>query len=345
MTKSVGSIKSSKKIFISWSGENSKEIAKALKEVLEEHIFNGTGLECFVSDIDISSGDDWWNKIKRELTNCKLGIVCITKENIKAPWIFFESGAMIARNLKLIPLLVNCGIHSLNNTPLSSKNMVDFYSQEKFLKMVRNINDDLHLLETSLQNLNLIAKEGYLWLHAELTPILKVLKNMRVFNEKYVYPQGITTVNLNTVYISAPMSSIDEGDYYSQRDFILRLDTLLRKIGFADVISPILENKDYDQFDGSTKAIKENFIYLRQVDTMLVIIPTNSPSSVLVEIGYGLALCKNTVIFHKEALPYILKDASSHVAHIDTRTFTDFDEIISIIEANGKQLFKLGEED
>lgn len=49
-----------KKIFISWSGENSKEIAKVIKKALENKIFEGTGLECFVSDLDISSGDDWW---------------------------------------------------------------------------------------------------------------------------------------------------------------------------------------------------------------------------------------------------------------------------------------------
>ena len=76
-----------KKIFISWSGENSKTIAKALKDSLEQGVFSGSGLECFVSDVDISSGDDWWNRIKTELKKCKLGIVCITKENLRAPWI------------------------------------------------------------------------------------------------------------------------------------------------------------------------------------------------------------------------------------------------------------------
>ena len=86
-----------KKIFISWSGDNSKQIARALKDSLENTIFKDTGLECFVSDVDISSGDDWWNKIKTELKKCKLGIACITKENLRAPWIYFESGAMIAR--------------------------------------------------------------------------------------------------------------------------------------------------------------------------------------------------------------------------------------------------------
>lgn len=45
---------SSKKIFISWSGDNSKQIAKELKNVLENIIFEGANLNCFVSDIDIA---------------------------------------------------------------------------------------------------------------------------------------------------------------------------------------------------------------------------------------------------------------------------------------------------
>ena len=34
-----------KKIFISWSGDNSKQIARALKDSLENTIFKDTGLE------------------------------------------------------------------------------------------------------------------------------------------------------------------------------------------------------------------------------------------------------------------------------------------------------------
>lgn len=287
----------------------------------------------------------WWNKIRRELSKCKLGIICITKENLKAPWIFFESGAMVARNLKLIPLLVNCDIRALNGTPLSSRNMVDFYSQEKFIKMIHNINGEFQLLNIPSHGLDAIAKEAYAWIQGTLSEVLKKLKNMRVFNEKYIYPQRITTVNLNTIYISAPMSSIDRDSYYKQREFIVKLSILLKSIGFDNVISPILKNTDYDKFDGGTKAIKENFVNLKQVDSMLVIMPNDVPSSVLVEIGYGLALCKNIVIFYKDTLPYILRDASSHITHIDSRVFINYEDVISIVSANGKQLFKLGEED
>ena len=69
------------------------------------------------------------------------------------------------------------------------------------------------------------------------------------------------------------------------------------------------------------------------------------PSSVLVEIGYALSLCKKTVIFYHEKLPYILEDAGTNITHIDSRQYSNFDDILHIIKSNGKQLFKMDEDD
>ena len=60
------------------------------------------------------------------------------------------------------------------------------------------------------------------------------------------------------------------------------------------MITIMFNNDDYDNFDGNTKAIKENFVALKQVDSMIDIYPQKTPSSVLVEVGYGLELCKNS---------------------------------------------------
>ena len=174
---------------------------------------------------------------------------------------------------------------------------------------------------------------------------MKKLKDMRVFNEKYIYPKSVTTVNVNTLYISAPMSSVSEFEYYDLRDFLLSLKPILEKIGFTRIICPHYYNPDYNNFDGSTKAIKENFIELKQVDSMIVVYPESAPSSVLVEIGYGIALCKKMIIFYKEDVPFILKDAGNNISHIDSRKYSNYDEITHIIKSNGEQLFKYDEED
>lgn len=121
-------------VFISWSGTNSKEIAGAIKWFLEK-IFAKEKIKCFTSDQDIASGADWWNKIHSELKACKISIICITKENIKAPWIYYEAGAMVAQGVqKIIPLFINCSLDALKGTPLHTKQAVDFYDFQKIKK-------------------------------------------------------------------------------------------------------------------------------------------------------------------------------------------------------------------
>lgn len=335
-----------KKIFISWSGEISKEIARQLKVVLENVIFPGTGLECFVSDVDIISGEDWWDKIKSELNTCDMGIVCITKENYTAPWIYFESGALVARELRLKPLLFNCNEKVLRGTPIAAKHMVDFYKAEKFRDMVRSINSELKLRTVDSSILDDAINAGYITLKDKLSKQLAELKKMRVFNESYVYPSCVKTVNLKTLYICAAMSSLSESEYCELRDFIIKLrPVLIDKCGFTSVESPVFDKESPSSFDGKTKAIRDNFRNMKQVDSMLVIYPRTVASSVLVEIGYGLALSKKTVIFHREDLPYILEEAGTNIQHIDTRRFDEYSAIMDTIEKNGRELFEMDEGD
>lgn len=333
------------KIFISWSGKNSKKIAIELKEILEKKIFSSTDFECFVSTVDIASGDDWWNKIKKELKRCKQGILCVTKENIKAPWIFYEAGAMVARDVPTIPLLFNCNINALEGSPIKGKQCIDFYDHAQFLKMIYDINCSMNLLPIEKSQMDAIAKEAYEELKKILQPTLKQLKQSRLFNEKYVYPNHITTVQTNTLYISAPMSSIDDKTYRELRENLLRLKTQLVNIGFLDIQCPLFDKTSSIVFDGKTKAIKENFVKMKQVDCMIIIYPQNVPSSVLVEIGYGISLCKKTVIFYRDKLPYILEEAGETISHVKTYKYDDFGEIEKIVSMNGMDIFDGGNDE
>ena len=114
------------------------------------------------------------------------------------------------------------------------------------------------------------------------------------------------------------------------------------EIGFVEVTCPIFDIDTADRFDGKTKAIKDNFPKMKQVDSMLVIYPRQVPSSTLVEIGYELALSKKMVIFHKEELPYILTEAGETISNIRTYKYTDFETIEDIIRKNEMTLFEGG---
>lgn len=78
-------------IFISWSGDTSKKVADHLKQFLHSVIQT---LKPFYSSEDISKGKRWSNEISEKLYKCDFGIVLLTKDNLKSPWIMFESGAL-----------------------------------------------------------------------------------------------------------------------------------------------------------------------------------------------------------------------------------------------------------
>lgn len=79
------------KLFISWSGEYTKQVALVLRTWLEELFDN---VKPFVSDRDIDPGARSMRVIEAELADTSFGIVVVTKENQGATWLNFEAGAL-----------------------------------------------------------------------------------------------------------------------------------------------------------------------------------------------------------------------------------------------------------
>lgn len=48
----------------------------------------------YVSSEDIDKGARWSTDIAKELEDSSFGILCVTKENLEAPWLLFEAGAL-----------------------------------------------------------------------------------------------------------------------------------------------------------------------------------------------------------------------------------------------------------
>ena len=79
------------KVFISWSGERSKAVAQALRDWLPNVI---QAVEPWMSEADIAKGARWSLDMARELDETRVGIICLTPENLNAAWILFEAGAL-----------------------------------------------------------------------------------------------------------------------------------------------------------------------------------------------------------------------------------------------------------
>lgn len=79
------------KVFISWSGSISHKVAVVFRDWLPSVI---QSIEPYVSSEDIDKGARWSTDIAGELHASTYGILCLTKDNIFAPWINFEAGAL-----------------------------------------------------------------------------------------------------------------------------------------------------------------------------------------------------------------------------------------------------------
>jgi len=125
------------KVFISWSGQVSRNIAEKIYEWLPMVL---QSVQPYMSSESIDKGARWANSISGELEDAGVGIVVLTPENINAPWIHFESGALakVVGDSKLAPLL--CGLKPSDvGTPLSQF-QVTVFNKDDVLKLLKSIN-------------------------------------------------------------------------------------------------------------------------------------------------------------------------------------------------------------
>lgn len=93
------------RVLISWSEKQSKAVAEALKEWLD--YFFEKDPETWMSEHDIAAGERWGNQLNKVLAKSSFGILCLTRENINAPWILFEAGSL-AKTLEFSRVVPYC---------------------------------------------------------------------------------------------------------------------------------------------------------------------------------------------------------------------------------------------
>lgn len=98
------------------------------------------GIECWISTEDIDKGSIWFGDINGQLSNTGVGILCLTRDNIAAPWILFEAGALSKglTKARVCPILINLN-HTDLKPPLSQFNGT-LPTKEDMLKLIKTIN-------------------------------------------------------------------------------------------------------------------------------------------------------------------------------------------------------------
>ncbi|GAA4983319.1 hypothetical protein GCM10023205_61370 [Yinghuangia aomiensis] len=125
------------KVFISWSGDLSREVAKELKSWATPIL---QSVDFWLSSHDISAGQRWFDRISRELDDINFGMVCLTRQNVKAPWVNFEAGAL-AKSIeaaRVVPVYVNLNAVDVTG-PLSNFQGVQL-NREGIHSLVHDVN-------------------------------------------------------------------------------------------------------------------------------------------------------------------------------------------------------------
>jgi hypothetical protein len=100
-------------------------------------------VDAWTSYEDIDKGSLWFGDLSDTLSDTEVGILCETHENLNAPWILFEAGALskgISKN-RVCPLLIDLSPADLS-PPLSQFNACTT-NKDDMLNLVKTINSAL----------------------------------------------------------------------------------------------------------------------------------------------------------------------------------------------------------
>ena len=125
------------KVFLSWSGSRSHKVALVFREWLPSVIQE---VVPYVSSEDIDKGARWSTDIAKELSDSQFGIICVTRENINAPWLTFEAGALSKTIDKAFvsPFLFDIKRSEVNGPILQFQSTI--FDKEDLKKLVTTLN-------------------------------------------------------------------------------------------------------------------------------------------------------------------------------------------------------------
>lgn len=162
------------KLFISWSGELSKEIAEIFRQWIPGVI---QAAKPYYSPDDITKGTRWSSEIANELDLSKVGIICLTKENLESPWIMFEAGAL-SKNLeksKVCPILF--GIEPSDIKGPLVQFQASKFSKKEVKKVIKMMNEELDSTRLSADVLDNVFEMWWPKLEEQIEKALEKSRN------------------------------------------------------------------------------------------------------------------------------------------------------------------------
>jgi hypothetical protein len=301
----------SKKVFISWSGEKSLEIAHTIKFILENN-----NIDCFIST-DIPMGSNWSDCIHKELDNSGVMIFCVTKENLNSPFFLYELGLVSQYKKSIIPILIDLGFDDLEpSNPLSRYQVFSLYKDD-FSRCIEYIWDILGVKYKEDIDIKYdepeqkIIEEHYISSVEEyLTCIFDIDKknkenNKETHSENSIFYRGQTKYqenHKNNMVFLDPMPSIFRSNYKLQEKEI-----------YNQIITECAE--EFENCHSHCEILTKMQHY--QVPTRLLDITSNA----LVALFFACVGFDGT-INREEAIVFVIQSDKKHTKIYDSDTVT-----------------------
>ena len=159
------------KVFLSWSGNTSHKVAKVFRDWFPSVIQSITP---YVSSEDIDKGARWSTDIAKELEDSTFGILCVTKDNINAPWLTFEAGALSKTMDKAFvsPFLFDIKRSEVDGPILQFQSTI--LQKEDIKKLIKTLNKACAENKLTDESLDRAFEVWYPTLESELNKIKKV---------------------------------------------------------------------------------------------------------------------------------------------------------------------------
>lgn len=299
------------KVFVSWSGEASHEVAKALKDWLPNVI---QAVDVFLSSDDIAKGSHWFHELSSVLDECEFGILCLTRDNRSAPWILYEAGALGKRfeESRIVPLLIGLEVADLSG-PLSQFNAALLH-REEIKKLVAAINEQLGA--TKLTEKKLQHAFDLHWPSLEATA-QQASKKASAKRDSFLYD----------VFLSTPMAAFPtDAEYRKGRaEFKKIFDSLKQDCGLSVywAAEKIESMSDFDTLDIS---VLDDLNALGKSRFFVLIYPEKLVTSALFEAGYALALNRFSHYFVRDrsVLPFLMREIPGSNPNVRIHTSQDW---------------------
>ncbi|OLF80206.1 hypothetical protein AWH60_02150 [Pseudoalteromonas haloplanktis] len=247
------------KVFLSWSGDLSHKVALTLRDWLPSVI---QSIEPYVSSEDIDKGARWSTDIAGELADSSYGILCVTKENLHAPWLTFEAGALSKTMDKsyVSPFLFDIKRSEVNGPILQFQSTV--FDKDDVKKLLLSLNKADNGEQLTSERLEKALDVWYPDLEKQLNELLKSKPkkdDAKEPKEKEIFSNEILEEILDLSRVNQKLLRSPELDVHKE------LDTL--KMMFKEMISR-------SEFEKESRMMKrKRRIHPKMLDELLHISP------------------------------------------------------------------------